>query len=80
MEWILKNYPQEFNKVRQTSRLFADSNEGKKRPDDWHKLSNGVWISHSHSANQHMIHCRNLLFTVGVNESEWSVEEYDPDP
>lgn len=79
MEWILKNYPQEFDKIRQIVTIFADSIEGKTYPRDWYRLSNGVWIYHSSSAKQHMIYCRRLLATVGVTESEWNVEEYDPD-
>ena len=79
MEWILKHYPQEFDKVRQAIAIFADSIDGKNYPSDWYKLSNGVWIYHSSSAKQHMIYCRRLLAAIGIEESEWSIEEYDVD-
>ena len=75
MEWILKNYPKDFEKVKQTVKIFIDSVEGQRYPNDWTKLSNSVWMYHSASAKQHLIYYRRLLAAVGVSESEWRVEE-----
>ncbi|BAU11352.1 hypothetical protein LEP3755_18450 [Leptolyngbya sp. NIES-3755] len=77
VEWILQNRPHDFNKVRQAIGIFDDSIEGKNYPKDWHQLSNGVWVYQSSSAEQHIVYCRRILGTIGISESEWSIDEED---
>lgn len=77
VEWLLRNHPQEFNKVRQAIGIFDDSIEGKNYPKDWHQLSNGVWIHHCSSAKQHIVYCKRILATIDISESDWSIEEED---
>lgn len=77
VEWLLRNRPQEFSKVRQAIGIFDDSIEAKNYPRDWYQLSNGVWIHHCSSAKQHIVYCKRILATIGIAESDWSIEEED---
>ncbi|WP_068815020.1 DUF262 domain-containing protein [Phormidesmis priestleyi] len=77
LEWIIKNRPQDFGKVRQAVGIFDDSVEGKNYPNHWYQLSNGIWVYHSSSAKQHLIYCRRILAAIGISESEWSIGELE---
>lgn len=75
LEWVVKNYPQDFARLRRTINIFDDSIEGKNYPRSWHQLSNGVWAYCNGSARQQMNYCHRILATVGIQESEWQLEE-----
>ncbi|MGG6264488.1 DUF262 domain-containing protein [Leptolyngbya sp. AN03gr2] len=77
VEWVLHNRPQDFNRIRQAIGIFDDSIEGKNYPKDWYQLSNGVWVHHCSSAKQHIVYCRRILATIGISESDWSIDEED---
>lgn len=75
VEWIIENRYQFFNVLRETVNIFVDTTEGKNYPKDWHQLSNGVYMYNSSSAKQHIAYCRRILATVGIFESDWSIEQ-----
>ena len=75
MEWLIRKRPQFFNVLRETVNIFADTTEGKNYPKDWYQLSNGVYMYNSSSAKQHMSYCRRILATVGITETDWSIEQ-----
>ena len=48
VEWGIKNYPNSFELIRESFPThFCDDPESSK---NWHKLSNGIWLSKSYSA------------------------------
>jgi hypothetical protein len=75
-EWILKNRPDCFENARSMiSGTFCDSDriDMKKSPKSWHKLSNGVWLDMRGSAKANHRLCDRLLESVGIPETDWSV-------
>lgn len=77
-EWVIKNYPEHFEKARQSvETYFCNSIEGKRYPKDWYQLSNDIWVLQSNSAKGHINFCRRLLTAVGISELEWSIEEFN---
>jgi hypothetical protein len=80
-EWTITNHPQQFEAARQELKTyFCDSLDGKKYPKDWYQLSNGIWVFQSNSAKGHISFCRRFLSAVGIDESEWSIEEVTSQP
>lgn len=75
VEWLIRNRPQFFNVLRETVNIFADTTDDKNYPRDWHQLSNGVYMYNSSSAKQHMTYCRRILATVGIPETDWSIDQ-----
>ena len=75
VEWLIRKRPQFFNVLRETVNIFADTTEGKNYPKDWYQLSNGVYMYNSSSAKQHMSYCRRILATVGITETDWSIDQ-----
>ena len=78
VEWGIKNHPNSFELIRESLPThFCDDPTQEQSSKNWHKLSNGIWLSKSYSAKDHYRFCLRFLDILDISESEWSYEEVD---
>ncbi|MEB3120824.1 MAG: DUF262 domain-containing HNH endonuclease family protein [Snowella sp.] len=78
VECGIKNYPNSFELIRESLPThFCDDPTQEQSTKNWHKLSNGIWLSKSYSAKDHYRFCLRFLDILDISESEWSYQEID---
>ena len=76
-EWIITQYPEVFEKVKNSSSFIVNNLDNNTDPKSWSKLSNGSWIYNKNSARRCLEICRRFLETAGLRDSDWAIEESD---
>ena len=78
VEWGIKNYPNSFELIKESLPThFCDNPTQEKGKKNWHRLSNGIWLSKNYAAKDHYRFCLRFLDILDISESEWSYEEVD---